>query len=393
MSSHRFIRSCIAVAATTLIAACGGGDDAPDTTAQGGVRQTNLVANKASYQPLIVEPALVNAWGIAIRPAGQGGHFWIGSNTAQSLEYVGDVGGKPLFQDELTTVATRGLTTGIAFNPGTHFPITQSHPAGDIVAPAKFVFANVTGTLTAWTERARAGGGFDRSLDSEVVVDGTAGHSAFVGVAFSPAGDRMFAADFGAQPGVRVYDDAFVESGLLADPFAPAAGPAAPDGFAPFNVQTVGQSVFVMYGRHVAPNAPPPKEGRLAEFDGEGHLLHVWQDKGKLNYPWGIALAPANFGEYGGCLLIGNFGDGTLVAFDPRTREAIDQVRDAQGKPVVIDGLWGLQFGNGASLGEADDLYFAAGPNKETDGLFGKLEAVAAVALPAGATPKPALCR
>lgn len=383
------LRSCIAVATATLIAACGGGGDDVGSPGFEGVRQTNLVANKASYQAQIVEPALVNAWGIAIRPAGLGGHFWIGASSGQSIEYVGDVGGQPLFQDALTTVATQGPTTGIAFNPGASFRITQSHPNGDIEAPAKFVFANASGTLTAWTERARVGGGFDHPLDSVRVVDGTGRGSVFLGVAVSPSGQRLLAADFGAQPGVRVYDGQFAEAGMLPDPFLPAGGPA-PGGFAPFNVQTVGQSVFVMYGRHVPPGEPQPAEGRLAEFDDEGRLLHVWQDGGKLNYPWGIAMAPAGFGQYGGCLLVGNFGDGTIVAFDPRTRQAVDHVRDAQGRPAVIDGLWGLQFGNGASLGEADDLYFAAGPNGEADGLFGKLEAIA----PAdGVAPARPLCR
>ncbi|WP_280152102.1 TIGR03118 family protein [Piscinibacter sp. XHJ-5] len=389
MTHHHFLRSCIAIAAATLIAACGGGGDDVATPTYEGVRQTNLVANKASYQAQIVEPALINAWGIAIRPAGLGGHFWIGASSGQSIEYVGDVGGQPLFQDALTTVATQGPTTGIAFNPGTNFRITQSHPNGTIEAPAKFVFANASGTLTAWTERARVGGGFDHPLDSVLVVDGTGRDAAFLGVAVSPSGQRLFAADFGAQPGVRIYDGQFAETGMLPDPFVPTSGPA-PGGFAPFNVQTVGQSVFVMYGRHVPPGGAQPAEGRLAEFDDEGRLLHVWQDGGKLNYPWGIAMAPTEFGQYGGCLLIGNFGDGTIVAFDPRTRKAVDHVRDAQGRPLVIDGLWGLQFGNGASLGEANDLYFAAGPNREADGLFGKLEAITPAA---GTTPAKPLCR
>ena len=94
-----------------------------------------------------------------------------------------------------------------------------------------------------------------------------------------------------------------------------------------------------------------------------------------LNYPWGVAQAPKDFGLYAGCLIVGNFGDGSLVAFHPRLRVALDYVRDANGKKVVIDGLWGLQFGNGASLGEANHMYFASGPEKETQGLFGKLQA------------------
>lgn len=113
--------------------------------------------------------------------------------------------------------------------------------------------------------------------------------------------------------------------------------------------------------------------GRLAEFDEDGRVATVWRDRGLLNAPWGLAWAPESFGAYGGKLLVGNFGDGTVVAFDPVTRAAVDYLRDRRGKPIVIDGLWGLQFGNGASLGASDALYFAAGPEEEKQGLFGKL--------------------
>ena len=341
-----------------------------------GVTQTNLVANKPEYGAQIVDPDLLDPWGIAIRPAGLGGHFWFAAaHSGKSIEYVGDVGGTPLFQDDLKVVETGGPATGVAFNPGSKFVITQPHETGAITNGAKFLFANISGTITGWTERARPEGGFDRPLDSVTVVDGTAKHSSFFGVAVAPAADRMFAADFGADPALRVYDDAFVEQAPLKNPFADSE-PQHPDRFEAFNVQTLGQSVFVMYGRHVAPTTVPlPAEGRLAEFDAKGQFVATWRGRGYLNYPWGVALAPANFGLYSGCLLVGNFGDGTVVAFHPRYKVALDYVRDDRGRRVVIDGLWGLQFGNGGSLGEANDMYFAAGPNREADGLIGKLEA------------------
>ena len=129
--------------------------------------------------------------------------------------------------------------------------------------------------------------------------------------------------------------------------------------------------------RHVAPDPSkaPPAEGRLVEFDASGKPLARWYGRGFLNYPWGVAQAPDDFRLYAGCPLVGNFGDGTVVAFHPQLRVALDYVRDASGRKVIIDGLWGLQFGNGASLGEADHMYFAAGPERETEGLFGKLQA------------------
>lgn len=342
-----------------------------------GLAQTNLVANRPEFEAEILEPAMKNAWGIAIRPAGFGGHFWVGAaGTGKSIQYVGDVGGKPLFQDELALVDTAGATTGVAFNPGTQFVISQGHANGPIVAPTKFFFANASGSITAWTERARPGGGFDHPADSVTVVDGAARGSSFLGVTVAPAADRMLAADFGADAQLRVYDGSFVEKAPLANPFRPQ-GKKQPGGFEAFNVQTLGESVFAMYGRQVPPDpaAPPPAEGRLVEFDGQGRVVARWHGRGYLNYPWGVARAPQSFGLYGGCLLVGNFGDGSIVAFHPRWKVALDYVRDTEGKRVVIDGLWGLQFGNGASLGEADHMYFAAGPNKEADGLFGKLRA------------------
>jgi uncharacterized protein (TIGR03118 family) len=353
-------------------------------------KQVNLVANKPELGARIVEPRLQNAWGIAIRPAGLGGHFWVTANTVrESIEYVGDVAGVPLFQDDLKVVGTGGTPTGVVFNGGAQFVVTQPHAAGPIVAPAKFLFANDSGEISAWTERARADGGFDRPGGSVVVVDGAAKGSAFFGIGLSPQGDRLYAADFGAAPALRVYDGTFRELASWRNPFQRGPVPR-PGDYAPFNVQSVGQpgaeSVFVMYAKtQPDPNDPDafyaaeedagPGKGRLAEFAPDGRLIAVWRSRGKLNAPWGVALAPDDFGLFGGCLLVGNFGDGTIVAFHPRWKVAIDYLRDERGRKITIDGLWGLQFGNGASLGEANHLYFAAGPNGEADGLFGKLVA------------------
>ena len=354
--------------------------DADTTAAAGsfpGIKQTNLVATKAGYGATLIEPELKNAWGIAIRPAGLGGHFWIGAaGTGKSIQYVGDVDDIPLFQDELAIVTTGGPATGVGFNHGSGFTITQAHANGPITAATKFFFANASGTLSAWTERARPGGGFDHPLDSATVVDRSTQGSSFLGVTVTPDADRVYVADFGADAQLRSYDHGFAEQSPLPNPFRPATG-KQPGGFEAFNVQTLGDSVFALYGRHVPPNPTqaPPAEGRLVEFDASGKPVARWYGRGFLNYPWGVAKAPKDYGLYAGCLLVGNFGDGTVVAFHPTLRVALDYVRDAGGKKLVIDGLWGLQFGNGASLGEADHMYFAAGPERETEGLFGKLQA------------------
>ena len=365
--------------------------------------QINLVANDAKYNPQIVDETLLNAWGIAIRPAGLGGHFWVTSNgNSTSNQYVGDVGGTPLFMDDLALIDLPGVgdagstPTGVIFNQGPNFEITQSHANGDINAPAKFVFVGDDGTITAWTERNNGDGTIDRPLDAVKLFDGSAAGQAYFGSAVSANFDRLYAADFGTNPDMRVFDGSFNDitaSVPFANPFDEEDGVAGlqPGDYAPFNVQTLGpsgeESLFVAYAK-TQPDENNPNEffageedadatlGRLAEFDFDGNLIATWNDGGLLNAPWGFANAPSNFGPYSDTLLVTNFGDGTIVAFNKETRTAIDFVRDSAGEPIEIEGIWGITFGNGASLGELNHLYFAAGPADEEDGLFGKIVSV-----------------
>jgi len=364
-----------------------------------GYRQTNLVASTDAYGASIVDPTLINAWGIAIRPAGFGGHFWVESNGAGTTnQFIGDVGGTPLYSDDLRLVtvpgpaiapaASIGTPTGVVFNPGTQFKITQ----GSITESAKFIFATDTGTVSAWTERKNTDGSFDRPTFAKLMVDRSSAGAHYFGIALSPDNDRIHVANFGANAGIQTFDSNFSEMGTptaFANPFS-ASATTKPGDYAPFNIQALtgpdGTNLFVPYAKTQEDPERPGQIlggeeasgaglGRLAEFDASGALLHTWDDHGLLNAPWGVAFAPDDFGAYSGKLLVGNFGDGTIVAFDPATHQAIDYLRDEQGHVISIDGLWGLQFGNGASLGRADALYFAAGPLGETEGLFGRLEA------------------
>ena len=194
--------------------------------------------------------------------------------------------------------------------------------------------------------------------------------SAYFGLAVAPSGDKLLVADFGTEPAIRTYDAAFHE--------IPTVGFTNPFGkkFVPWNVTTIGTRVLVSY---VAPGSEgeethAPGAGRVVEFDANGTLVKTWADDKALNAPWGIELAPAGFGKLAGSLLVANFGDGTIAAFDADGNFA-DYVRGSDGKPVVIDGIWGLLKGNGASLGRADAVYFSAGPRGEQDGVFGRLSA------------------
>jgi uncharacterized protein (TIGR03118 family) len=350
---------------------------------------------------------MVNAWGIAIRPAGAGGHFWVTASST-SYEYVGDVKGTPLFQDSLKTVTLPlsrdipvsqdpvGASNGVVFNPGPNFVITQDHPNGPITSFARFIFVSDNGVLSAWTERPLPGGGFDRPSEALTLQDYSAGGSSFFGLAISPANDKLYAVDFGANPApdgaanpkIRVFDSSFNEeplNGRFPNPFI------GPDGFkvgdlVPFNIQTITYggitSVFITYVNTsmdengqlvVAVEDSGRGRGRLVEYTPDGGMLATWDDRGTLNGPWGVVAAPANFGAMSNQLIVGNFSDGTLVGFDTRTRRATEFMRDNRNNVIKIQGLWGLLFGNGASLGDTDALYFAAGPADETQALFGSL--------------------
>lgn len=367
------------------LAACGGSQGSDASGSVGGFRVAILTSNSSEYGANQLDQTLGNAWGIAIRPAGFGGHFWVtNANTGISTEYVGDVGGVPLYQDDLSVVTVPapasapagsvGQPNGIVFNQSTEFVITQAHENGAITAAAKFIFVTNDGTIAAWTERKRVDGGFDRPLAADIIVDNSrAGHDYFgVGISNLASGNHLYLADFGAEPKVRVFDARFSE--VTSD--FPFENPFASRLYVPFNVQVLGSSVFVAYAKGSGEGGEESAgegKGRLVEYDLGGNLLHIWSDNSLLNAPWGLAYAPENFGEFSGHLLVSNFGDGSIVAFDPLTKQAVDYLRDESGNIIAIEGLWGIIFGNGASLGEANHLYFAAGPKEESDGVFGKI--------------------
>jgi uncharacterized protein (TIGR03118 family) len=385
MSSHPSLR----LGALLLLAAAGA---APLGAFAGGNQflQRNLVANTDAYAPQIVDPTLINAWGIAIRPAGLGGHFWVTANTTGvSTQWVGDVGTFPLYQDDLRFVSVPGPTlgpgvtpsqpiiqpgtpTGVVFNGGSDFVVTQ----GSITAPAKFIFSTDNGVISGWTERRNPDGSFDRPHDAVTTIDRSADGTQFFGVGLDATGGRLYAANFGENPGMQIYD------GTWSDITASYAGtdlgmnPFVTDGYQPFNVQALDDRLFVAYAKYGTPGEEETGDGlgRVAEFTFDGALVRTWGDGTGLNAPWGVAIAPEGFGDFGGHLLVSNFGDGTIAAFDPDTLAFVDFLRDAGGDVIAIEGIWGLQFGNGESLGEAHRLYFAAGPEDETAGLFGSLE-------------------
>ncbi|WUD70063.1 TIGR03118 family protein [Nocardia sp. NBC_00508] len=418
----------------TLLLAAACSDSRPDETPAldgNNYVQTNLAANDAEYKAQFTFPDLVNAWGLANRPKGAGGHFWVGAG-GKSFQFVGDVTEssdaqvQKLFQDGLkivtipgadadTSDASAGKTTGVVFNPA---PITSDlfyvhdqpveAEGGPLNGSARFIVATDSGKISAWTELDFEDRIVRHDGPANLVFDGQPQGMQFLGIALTPSGDKLLAADFGAEPQVRTFDKDWqlVPTTGFANPFATgdAIDPAAPEKGrkaepgdpAPFNVSTVGNRVFVAYATTKADRADAtafdageedsldkdqeqaaggrPDKGKLAEFDADGKLVRILGDGKRLNAPWAVTVAPEGFGPLSGKLLVGNFGGaGHVLAYDDATGKFADYLRDADGKPVAIEGLWALMFGNGDSLGDADSLYFTAGPGDEKDGLFGRL--------------------
>ncbi|MGH7179036.1 MAG: TIGR03118 family protein, partial [Tepidisphaeraceae bacterium] len=170
-------------------------------------------------------------------------------------------------------------------------------------------------------------------------------------------------------------------SGTFQDPNLPAR-------YSPFNIQNINNELYVMFAKREPGNSDESSgagTGVVDVFGTDGKLIRRFAAGGKLNAPWGVALAPSNFGVFSGDILVGNFGDGRVTAFDPVTGAKVGQISDAGNQPIALDGLWGIAFGNGRAGNLTNGLYFAAGPNYELNGLYGRL--LADQPIPGGGTP------
>jgi uncharacterized protein (TIGR03118 family) len=289
--------------------------------------------------------------------------------------------------------------TGQAYNaasdlPGQPVEFPVSGPASNLSSgtavsigtssgSAKFVFVSTEGTVHAWRS------GTTESMDRAVIVKDYSDlgrdqirtlpyRPAFTGVAMSAlpgAKNRVYVTDF-QNSTIRVLDNQWNDITSRV-PFARPS--SVPPDYSPYNIQLLGERLYVAYAA-VDPNAeepgsdvPGPGAGHVVAYDLDGHIVQEFADAGRLNSPWGMAIAPSNFGPFSGTLLVANFGDGTVAGFELSTGAFRDYMRDNHGKPIVIDKIWALAFGNGVSLGDLDSLYFTAGPNLEEDGVFGRL--------------------
>jgi len=324
--------------------------------------QTNLISDQPGVAA-ITDASVANAWGLAIPPTG--GNFWIADNhTGVSSVYGGNVNHSPLTKNLPDVTIPGEGPTGVVFNSTSDFVVSDGNGHS---GPAAFIFVTESGTIAGWNPAVPP-----PAPSAAAQVGTTVTDAIYKGVAIGNNGTQnlLYAANFHTGH-IDVFDTNFAAktlAGSFTDPNLPA-------GYAPFNVQAIGGTLYVMYAQQDADQHDAvvgAGKGFVDKFDMNGNLLGRFASGGALNAPWGIAVAPTNFGKFSGDILIGNFGDGRIDAYRP-SGLFVGALRDEQGKPIAIDGLWALGFGNGVTAGDTNALYFTAGPDDETHGLFGKL--------------------
>ena len=319
------------------------------------------------------DPGLINPWGIAISTVSP---FWFSDNgsglsTLYSTAGSGSVPGLVVTIPPSLHGGATSKPTGIVYNATTGFELAPG-------LPGLFIFASADGAITAW----------NRSVDAThalIKADNSNSGAVYTGLAIGTNGSAtyLYAANF-HQGTIDVFDSNYNPVSLGSVAFVDNQ---IPQGYAPYNVQTLGNTLYVTYARQDgAKQAAVPGQtyGFVDTFNTAGQRLQRLITGSPLNAPWGVAIAPAGFGDYAFDLLVGNFGDGTINVFNPANGSYIGTLQDPSGKTIVIPGLWGLQAGNGQSGGDANAIYFTAGIGGsdgvlQSHGLFGSLQAAPAL--------------
>ena len=337
---------------------------APVAASQPGnaYRQTNLVSDLPGMAQL-TDPDLVNPWGLAIGPTSP---VWVADNgTGKATLYRGFVGGAPIAKVPLVVSIPGGAPTGQVFNSTPGFVVHS----GDASGPALFIFDSEAGLVTGWnpgvpppppSTQAQVGASVPDAIYKGLAIASTA------------SGTFLYAADF-HNARIDVFDSSFNLVHLAGD----FSDDEIPAGYAPFNVQALGGRLYVAYAKQDADREDEvagPSLGFVDVYSTNGQLLSHLIEHGQLNAPWGLVLAPADFGRFSGDLLVGNFGNGRINAYDPDTGEFLGRLRDEDGRPIEIEGLWALLVGT-ATTGGPTTLLFTAGIDDEHHGLFGAIQA------------------
>ncbi len=327
----------------------------PAVRSSAGVAVTNLVTDDQNVNAAtLTDTNLKNAWGVSYLP---GGPFWVSDNgTGVSTIYsVNPVTNVPSTVSLVVTIPGDGSVTGQVANGTTDFN-------SDI-----FLFVSEDGTVSGW--RALLG----TTAENLALADT---NNVYKGAALATIGANsyLYAANFHSG-NIDVYKG---NAGAPTLP-GPFTDPGLPTGYAPFNVQNLGGTLYVTYALADAAgkdDVPGPGHGFVDSFDLNGNFLARIASQGPLNSPWGLAIAPADFENVGGDLLVGNFGDGTINAYNLSTHANDGPLKGLNSLPISINGLWALTVGNGTQAGNTNLIYFTAGPSDESNGLFGSLASI-----------------
>ncbi|HEX4138264.1 MAG TPA: TIGR03118 family protein [Bryobacteraceae bacterium] len=334
---------------------------------------TFLVHNLVSDLPGIADhqdPNLINPWGNGFGAS----PFWVGNNgsgTSTLYDGTGAITALVVSIPSAGGALTGGPVTGVIQNTFSSNTAVLDVAAGK---PASFLFCAEDGVISGWNSSVDA-------THAHILFDNSKSGAVYKGCALggTSTAPLLFAANFNSG-NVDVYDGGFTPV-VNAKAFVDAAIPA---GFAPFNVQNMGGALFVTYAKQDAmkhDDVAGLGNGFVAMFDQSGNLLGNLIAQGSLNSPWGMAIAPATFGPFGGSLLVGNFGDGKINAFNAATGKLNGALSDLKGNPIVEQGLWSLNFGGAARNADPGALYFTAGPGGgpnndpvESHGLLGSIQ-------------------
>jgi len=332
--------------------------------------QTNIISDGATVKATVTDPTLINPWGVSVGPA-----IWIdkaGSGSVAVDTAAGAIAVPSLPSVTIPAAApapAQGSPSGTVYNSNNAiFDIPGS-------TSALFLFGTLDGTIAAWNVN---------SGTQAVTVVNNSAKASYTDIALdtNATGTFLLAANF-RQDTVDVFDSTFAAHALTGS----FADPTLPAGYSPFGIHSIGGNVYVTYAQvnTATGESVGAGLGYVNEFDNNGNFIARVASQSVLNAPWGMALAPAGFGSFGGDLLIGNFGDGVINAFDPKTFALIGSLNTSAGTPIANIGLWEIFFGQNSgqttTLGDPNTLYFAAGINGEKGGLFGSI----AVAQPAAA--------
>jgi uncharacterized protein (TIGR03118 family) len=332
-----------------------------------GFSVTNLVSDLPGAAKF-TDPDLVNPWGVSFGP---GKEFWISDNgTGKSTLYLGDGTKQSLVVDIPGVGGSAGTPSGQVFNGNGKFNVEENGKVGSSI----FIFVAEDGTISGWDPKVDA--------THAIMAVNHSTTSVFKGAALGQAGpnEELFVTNFRAGT-VDIFAANFSQvhiPGAFVDP-------RVPKGYAPFNIQNLGGDLYVTYAKQDAEkhdDVAGAGNGFVDEFDTRGHLVRRLQHGDWLNSPWGLTLAPATFGKFAGDLLVGNFGSGQIDAYSVATGKFAGSLDGPNGQPIHESGLWDITPGSGGPTESIDTLFFTAGLNQESDGLFGTIEAM--VSKPSG---------